>query len=298
MKNNKGISLISVIIAILLMAILVVLIWVGIVIKNSGDDNKNKDNSSNIAVKNDNENSLLSMDLDDLVYDAEYDKADTNIGEITYYPKALKNDIWVVDYDNPVIIKLSDIQYPYIDLDSSDAQKANNEIKDMYKQYKDSFDNYSKENMNEVPTPYFIDAIMEEDFNKYSKYRYENIISVVIYDIANSNSDNSNEWLYDYSTWTFNLENQKLMDFEEICEKLGYNENEVRQQVENQVKNKLLEYSDFNDEWNIYHALDNTMENYDNSKKYFIDNAGNLNIIVDTEVPFEREHYEFIYTIK
>lgn len=292
MKNNKGISLISVIIAILLIAILVVLIWVGMVIKSQAEENKNKDNSSNIAVKNDNENSLLSMDLDDLVYDAEYDKEDTNIGKITYYPNLLKNDIWVVDYDNPVIIKLSDMQYPYIDLDSLDAQKANNEIKDKYREYKDSFTLY-KERMNEGPTPYFIDEIINENFSKYNKYKYKNILSVIIKETAHWNNE-----IYDYTTWTFDLETQKIISFEEICKELGYNENEIRQQVEKQVKNKLLEYSDFNDEWNIYHALDNTMEKYDNLKKYFIDNAGYLNIIVDTEVPFEREHYEFIYTIK
>lgn len=40
------------------------------------------------------------------------------------------------------------------------------------------------------------------------------------------------------------------------------------------------------------------MNNYDNSKKYFVDNAGRLNVIVDTNVPFEREHYEFVYSIK
>ena len=123
------------------------------------------------------------------------------------------------------------------------------------------------------------------------------ILSVVMLEPADIDTDYE---IFSYTTaWIFNLDTKEYMSFEEICKELGYNETELRQKIETQVQNKLNEYTDTdNNDWNLDEALQMTMENYDNTQKYFVDNSGNLNVIIDTIVPFQKEHYDFIYTIK
>lgn len=306
MENGKKISLTSVIIALLLMAILVVLIWIGIALMNSDEKEeatnsgvtvKNEDTNSEEVVNNEKENSLLSMNLDELVYDAEYDKM-TETKSYKVYTLVNKNGTWDYDYDNPVTIRLSDVQYPYININSADAEKANAEIKELYMEYEENYknmENYLRDDGALYVGDYRGNVIIDWDI--YNAYKYKNILSVVMLEPADIDTDYE---IFSYTTaWIFNLDTKEYMSFEEMCKELGYNETELRQKIETQVQNKLNEYTDTdNNDWNLDEALQMTMENYDNTQKYFVDNSGNLNVIIDTIVPFQKEHYDFIYTIK
>lgn len=147
MENGKRISLLSVIIALLLMGILIVLIWIGILFMNS---NKKDDNATPIvAVQNetnaveDGQNqettSLAEKNLNELVYDAEYDKESDAQTYTAYKQEYQSGDLWETDYDNPLTVKISDVQYPYINIDSEDAEKTNEEIKNLYKEYEKEY---------------------------------------------------------------------------------------------------------------------------------------------------------------
>lgn len=132
----------------------------------------------------------------------------------------------------------------------------------------------------------------------YSAYKYENLLSVVIKQYAYVDVDHT---IMDNSyTWVFNLDTKELINITDIYSKFEYTETELREKVQEQVEKQLQNYIDTeSNDWDFDGALQNTMQKYDNdSKKYFVDNNGNLNVIVSTIVPFEREQYDFIYTIK
>lgn len=314
MKNNKGISLISLVIVIIIIVLLIGLMWIGILIlKNVAKDNT--DNMPTVYTNNNErkEGGLADKKMSELVYDAKYDKEKTDYNfEYYAYEKNETDGLWKINYNNVKIAKLSNRQYPYINLESDDADAVNIQIKEMYLDYEDSFivaHNMAKEAKQDEDweTLFYVygDTIANEDAFEYKSYKKDNILSVMTKQTAGL-------MYFAYNTWTFDLNTQKLMKFEDVCNKLGYTSQQVKNELKNQVTQNIKEFSkeageeQWFDEINEYTGMtpvEYTMQTYDksvknNDIKYFVDNDGKLNIIVDTQIPFEREHYEFVYSIK
>ena len=154
-KNNKGvISLLIVIIIILL--VLCVLFARGTISFNSNetidnDINENVNDNNN----NDNNDNILKLDSSkEWVYDADYNLP-TN--KESYYGYS----------DHTKLISASDLVLPYINIDSADAKKVNQEI---YKLYEDLITKFNENLKEEI---WF--TLVE-----YETYTNNNIISVVI----------------------------------------------------------------------------------------------------------------------
>lgn len=304
MKNNKGITLVSIVIIMLLIIILIALVWLGVMLMSFNDKNKDANPETVINDNNDdeNENAWAEIDVGELVYDAEYDKtSDAKTYKIYQYIKNAETQEWEYeyDYDNPISVSLSDVQYPYINIDSVDAQKANNEIKNMYTEYETIYKNM--ENFCREDGALYVGDIntdMKSGWDSYSVYKYENILSVVI------KADKSGLGYFSYSTWVFNLDTKEFMSFEEMCEKLGYNENEIQEEVEKQVYEKLKGYEESLAEvnsdyfWDCSADYEETMDWYSKDKYYYIDDDGTLNMVVLTAIPYEKGICDFVYTIK
>ena len=206
-----------------------------------------------------------SLKLDsskDWVYDAQY-KLPTNKESYYGYTSHTK------------LISSSDLIVPYVNIDSTDAKKVNEEIYSLYERLIEKFN----ENLK--------NEIMFTIVN-YKFYINDDIVSILI-TTETAGTDIS---VYDYYTYNFNLKNGKLLKYNEMTKF-----NDTNEKITNLIINKLGEmYS--GDDFDFY--KDKSISNYkatinDNSIKYFIEN-GKMNIIVTLEMPIGRGKFDTIIT--
>lgn len=260
-KKNKKVN----IIIFILIVIIVVLIGF-ILLKELNIISNNKDNKSNTEKK------ITSSTLDD-------EKVVELVKENLVYTKNFFDDeICYEDSQFDLKICSSNIILPYINIDSDDASKINEAIShianDNYKLIKNSIDNNYE--LNEVKT-------------NYNFYIYKNLLSIVISETTGSTavplthyysymldlttgSKVNEENIYSYLRPASELDNIVTKDSIEKIEKRA-------------IKNSMYQYR-------ILYSLDeDKMENvtnecyneFKNSGKLFVNNAGELNIIAGIE---------------
>lgn len=174
--------------------------------------------------------------------------------------------------DGSVEIKASDIVVPYINIDSEDAKKVNDEIYGLYER-------------------------LIEIFNSNSKYG--TWFTTVEYDVSETDNDvttlittmsaGTSVPIYSYYAYTFSKKDGHLYTYKETYESLGYNDENILAKVSDiiskEVKNVTNE--EIFDEY-FRQSLDDYKQNVEQGKlKYFVDKNGKLNINLKIIVPLQ-----------
>ena len=230
--------------------------------------NENEINDKNNEVIIENE----QQEVVDWVYDANYEK-----------------DITVDSYETEFgeVYNAKDIIVPFINIDSEDAVEANDEIKQIFDSAINNFNSGVSDKMTYV------------DECSYKEYINNNKLSVVVtYGVGATDVVHP-----EYYTYNFDLENGNEFSYEEAYAYAGLDSTNIDDNVKNAIRYKMKERfgsalvgEDFENYTN------RSIENYENSLKdntikYFINEKGNLNIIVTLEAPVGRETFDTIVEV-
>ena len=226
--------------------------------------NPNENNTTTTTI------SSLKLDIaKDWVYKAEYTY---EVEEESY------NDI----YDTTFSVK--NIKAPYININSSDAQRINKQIKEVFDKL---IDEYKEALVNKEATSTL----------KYESYLNENILSVVI---EHLNSWNESE----YYTYNLNIKTGKLLTFEEIYQIVGLTEVDIEPKLEQAITDYINNFlEETNQDLPAEKFINESMEMFYNSLEgnqfgYFFDKNNNLNIITVLSLPVGHGTYYKILTLK
>ena len=277
-KQPIKISLTTVICLFIIFTLIVALVgmWCYYNLIDNKEESKNPNNElsgfeQNYIVSDENETKKID-ESNDLVYDAEY----------TYDNLAGKS--YTSEFGETY--SFEDIVVPYINIKSEDATKANNEIEQLFEELAEKF----KKELESTKTWYAI--------SNYKTFINNEVLSIVI----TLETGGTDVETYEYYTYNFDLNTLNKLSYSAVYENIGENSNNIDSKAKDAIRNCEL-LSKFSNEANINTYINKSIENYeysvkDNSIKYFLDNNGELNIIVNIEVPVGRGHFEEIITIK
>lgn len=156
-------------------------------------------------------------------------------------------------------VYLHDLIVPYINIDSDDAKKSNEEIEKLYTGILSVY----KSNKN---------SMRPRDLSvNYKSYRTDNVLSVVI----TYKGYISNDYEY-YMTFNFDLRDGHLLTYKEAYERFGYDSNSIREKIDLIIRDKFKGYlKDYSIETSSY---DNDLEK--NNKIDFYINGNDFNVCV------------------
>ncbi|MDO5556150.1 MAG: hypothetical protein Q4G09_05940 [Clostridia bacterium] len=190
------------------------------------------------------------------------------------------------------LYSLKDIVVPYINLNSDDANKVNNEIKELF----DEMAQFFEEELTSTQTWYRISS--------YKYFINDNILSILI----TTESGGSAVETYEYHTYNFDLKTSKLLDYKSIYNSVGYTSDNIDSKVETAINNyeRLKEFANEFYDKSLQEPItfkQKSINNYYDSvanKKiaYFLDSNGKLNVIVRIEMPIGIGEFDTILTIE
>lgn len=226
-------------------------------------DNNESQKESNI--KNNSSNNNI-VDNKNIIYDANY-KYDV---DVTSYSTS---------YDTYYI---EDIKVPYIDIDSEDVKKINNEIKNIFN---DAVNNFKKG---------VVDKMTYVDECKYTYFIDDNILSIIInYGVG------ATDVVYPkYYTYNIDLKTGNLMSYKDVYTYLGLLDinNLAKQAITRVMTQKLNGVNNF-DDYNNQSIANYTNSLNNKNLKYFIDKNKKLNIIVTLIIPAGKGSLDEIITL-
>lgn len=167
------------------------------------------------------------------VYDASYDNAG--------YEESYTNENGTV--------YLSDLVVPYINIESDDAKKSNEEIKDLYSRILNAYKSYNTSTKS-----------MKLSIN-YNYFCTGKILSVVITYRGFASE------IEEYKTFNFDLKDGHLLTYKEVYERFGFDSNSIREKLDLIIKDKFKKY--VND-----YSIENST--YDNNAE-----KGNINFYIN-----------------
>lgn len=268
MKKGKGLAIIAIILGILIVIMGCYIVYANFIQK----DNNIQDNNGENRENNESEVSVSKLDSSkEWIHDANYDLP-TN-----------KESYYGYD-DHTKLISANDLVVPYINIDSADAKKANQEIYELYENLINTFNDNLKEEI------WF--TLVE-----YKTYTSNNIVSVVI----TTESAGTGVPMYKYYTYNFNLDEGNLLSYNEAYKIAGLSENNVNDKVNQAITNALKKEYFNGDDFDTYN--NKSINNYktsinDGTIKFFIDEDQKLNIIVTLEIPAGRGQFDTIITVE
>ena len=224
------------------------------------DTIKNDENNVNNPEINEQEELQKINSDEDWIYDADY------------------ND----DNDDENLEFTDGFKIPYINIDSEDAKKGNDEIKQLY----DEAISNSKEvyaEMNELLGPIYMD---------YDKYIDFDFVSLALkYSYGDGSPAN-------YSTYTYNfdLTTGKKLSFEELALEYGLTdtilEEKISEAIKKSIQEKLSSFEDYDfpSGKDMESVVADNLKDYkellkNNNLRYYVNSSGNLNIILYIEIP-------------
>ncbi len=220
------------------------------------DDYYDDDNHYNY---NENNNYVSKIDVSkNWIYDALYEKNVLANSYNTYYETYYAKDIVA----------------PFINIDSSDAKKANEEIKGVFDEAVNQYNN-GVENKT---------SFVKIDYEKY----LDNNLASVIFWYGKGGTDIIRT---DYYTYTFDLTTGKIMSFEELYQKFGFNKNQVDRKIKDEITDEVNDifedgFRNENSTTYVNESIDNYEKNLeDNTLKYFVNEDGELCIIARLSIP-------------
>lgn len=258
-KNNKILLILTIILGTLVIILGGYVTYDKIIKKEEINDNNNSTNSisNNIILKLDNNKNW--------VYDANYNLP---TDEESYYGTIMHDKL----------IKASDLIVPYINIDSEDAKKTNNEI---YKLYEDLINEFNSNLKDKIA--YKIVT--------YKTYLNSNILSIVI----TTERAGTSIPVYDYYTYNFNLNNGKLLSYEELYKNLGYTDDFIENKISQSIDKTLKEEYSFEEEIHKNNTINKYKESFKNNTiNFYINDDKKLNIIVELDIPVQGPNYKTI----
>lgn len=289
MKDGKSNNIIIIILSVIIVLLVTVIVLMSIEKINFLSNN----NDENGILKEE----KLSIKIDDsldYVYDATY----VYDNEYTSYFNVQEEIIEIDYFGLDIRVKrhtLSALKVPYINIKSDDAKKINKQLENLYLDYAKSFDEYAKVAKTIENDPFF--GVIHTQILTYFSYQYDNNLSVVVvYD-----TQATSPWVLNYHIYNFDLNTGNLLTYDEMLSKLGYEKEQTLLKMETLLKNKMDElygnhvgdmskacHEIINDngdfkEISCYDKANELLENSieDNSILFFVDNEGNLNVLVN-----------------
>ena len=182
---------------------------------------------------------------------------------------------------------LSDLKVPFLNFKSNDAISVNNELLKLYNKYASKFDECAEESKND-------NGPSCSQILTYRTYKYDNILSVVVINSTQATST----YVFEYNIYNFDLTTGNILSFDELVDKLGYNNDDIMDKITPLLKEKMdndtdnqnvdlsteCHWSDDKEKYGTENCYDITkvlVENSikDNSILFFTDNDGVLNIL-------------------
>ena len=277
-KKNTGLYIFDVILCVLVLALGGYILYDKI-LTNKDTTTEKEDNQTNSNP------SVSKLDnTKDWVYDAEYPK---NITVDSY------STLEKTFYANDIVV-------PYINVNSSYAKTANNEIKEVLNRAIQSYNEGANGGIK------YVDQCV------YRKYFTDNNLSVVLtYGVGSTDVVHP-----EYYTYNVNLKDGNQLSYEEVYKLAGLNSSTIDSQVESAItkvmQDKLKDFKDpqtdtgdgayYPDGTNFDTYNNESISNYKNSVssntlKYFLSSDGKLNIIVQLNIPTGTGEVDTIITV-
>ncbi len=281
-KKNTGLYVLIAILCVLVLAL------GGYIVYDKTQNNKTTTtDTTNNASNSNNTNSLVSKldDTKDWVYDAEYTKNVTADSYLTYFVETYY---------------AKDIVVPYINVNSSYANTANSDIKKVFDDAIESYNDGVSDKMTYV------------DECGYKKYVTDNTLSVILtYGVGATDVVHPK-----YYTYNIDLKTGNQLSYEEVYNIAGLSSSNIDSKVENAITKKMQdELKDLKDpqkdtsaggyypdgtNFNTYN--NESISNYkksisNNTLKYFLSDNGKLNIVVKLSIPAGAGEFDKIITV-
>lgn len=243
-----------------------------------------KDNKGNIA------NNDLVNDIPDTNPPAELDpnynvnQGNSNlVYDAEYTIKELEGEKYYSDtYEK--YYSLDDIVVPYINIDSEDVKKINEEIEKIYNEQAEQFkSNVQDAKLNNNEFPWWTST-------SYEVYTNDNVLSVLI----TTESGGTDQITKKYNAYNIDLQTLKCIEYKDLYKIAGLTDSNINEKVENAIKN-IEQYSgefikENFEEAEISEWIDNSITNYkdsvsNNSIVYFLDETGTLQVVVLINLP-------------
>ncbi len=184
------------------------------------------------------------------------------------------------------VYSINDIVLPYININSDDAKKVNDEIKELY-----------------IKILKFYESEYNGNRTDYKKTSYKiiknlNVLSIVI--TVKNSSDNTD--IYDYYTYNFNLDTLNRMTYEEIYKMAEFSDNNINSIIKKYIED-YAEFNDYSNKGNMKEYKEKSIINYEqsvqsNTIQYYLDPNMCLNIVVKLELPAEVKDLNRIIAIR
>ena len=301
-KNNSG-MLVGMLIGIIIMLVVVGgLFATGTIgFKTTTTDN-GQGSENNKSIKID--------ESKDYVYDAEYkyDNKYTEFDRTNGERKDTTIDYYGISVELTAIDYLKNLKVPFININSSDAQTVNKELENLYLKYAKDFDGCAEELKNQ-------NGPGCSQILTYRTYKYNDILSIIVIDGIQGTSP----FVFDYHTYNFNITTGKVLNYDEVLQKLNLDKSSTLETLKKNAKEKM---DSLNSSWNTKNDLSNecqyikdengnplygTTNCYDitnlllqksidsNEILYFVDDSGDLNVMMILYLAFaqngDRNHY-------
>lgn len=238
------------------------------------------------------------------------DKSNVNENIVDIRTDSTKDYVYDASYENDGIVEsyntyyntyfLKDIVVPFININSDDARKVNDEIRGVYNSAIDIYKKGIDDGMSYV------------DDCSYKYYINGDIISIVL-TYGHGATDVVRP---DYYIYNFNLKTGKLVSYNDVYSFVGFNSDDINDSVKNLITNIMQEklngtkdpaketgdgaYYPEGTNFDTYN--DKSYENYlnsinDGTIKYFIDSNKKLNVVVTLSIPAGAGRFNTIITV-
>ncbi len=179
-----------------------------------------------------------------------------------------------------------DIIVPFININSNDASKTNEEIKGVFDE---AISRYNEGVENKT-------SFVSIDYEKF----IDNNIASVNFWYGKGGTDVIRP---DYYTYTFDLTTGNLMSFEELYQKFNFNKTQVDSKIKEEITDEVNDifedsYRDKNSVTYINESIDNYEKNLENNTlRYFVNDDGELCIIARLSIPVGAGYQDTILEI-
>lgn len=194
------------------------------------------------------------------------------------YEKKVNAESYSTEYNETYYAR--DIVVPYINIDSQDAVKANNEIRTVFDSAIKTFNDGIEDKLSYV------------DECGYESYVNDDVLSIVL-----TFGKGATDVVYPvYYTYNFDLATGNRLSYEEVYKKAGFDLSDVDSKVESAITNTMKDRmsnfpSDSYPDGTTFDTYNNeSIENYRKSVendtiKYFLSNDRKINVVVKLSVP-------------
>lgn len=182
-------------------------------------------------------------------------------------------------------IKITDLVFPYLNMETSAANEINQEIKKLYDEYVEMYEGFSNENLdyNENETESF-DYVRTD----YSYTINNEIVSIVIkVDRTGRGSSQAEE----YYTFNYDLKEDKRISFNDLVQKYNLNITDINNIVYKKIETSITNtYEGYENQQELNEYNTQNKEYYkksiqNNNSLIYIDEENKLNILVYIEHP-------------